>query len=227
MFHAELSDTISGEMIQCSGSKTKQEVDARADTDEVKVLAKPLYAKIREAKSLQNITTPRKPSPYWTLLKNTSWKIVSPKFEQVKAICAVALNETEDVVLQARDRLLSTKHAMALRFDLWLTINLWVQWNKTALPGAERGFEWWDQCEDQVVDDQGLYWGQTAEKVGKLMIEDKRLLKELGDFLTRFPGLVNNRDAPPSRRVVSIGAKTVIDEILKVSCNGRWHLETF
>ena len=215
--------TMSGEMVQCSPPNSKNAVSIRVKTGQVSAMAQTLLTKIRDSKGLHNVKAPHKPSPYWTLLTGTSWKVGNPKLDQVKTICAVALDETEPEVLQAREKLLSLKHTMGLRFDLWLTINLWLRWNMTALPGARKDFTYWDQCPDQTIDGQGVYWGETANKVSKLMVKDMQLLKELGDYLTSFPALTNNRDVGPSHRVISVEAKSTIDAVLEVSKNLQRH----
>jgi len=208
---------ISGEMAHCSPPKLKEDIDIRAKTDDITELAVILHKKIQGAKGLHKIRPPRNPTPFWSLLLNTSWRLTNPKLDQVKAICAVAVGETEEAALQSSAEALLSKHTMDLRFGIWLTVNLWLRWNPTALPGAQKSFSYWDQCPDQVTDVQGVYWGETAEKVSKLMTEDMRLLKELGDMLTSFPALTNNRDAAPSHRVISIEVKSKVDAILKVS----------
>lgn len=212
---------MSGEMAHCPPSKSKKEIDIRANTDEVKDLATTLLEKVRDAKSLHNVVPPKPLSPYWAILTGTSWKVTSPKVGQLQTICAVALEETQPEVLQARESLLSSKHIMDLRFELWLRINLWLRWNRTTIFGASKSFDYWDQIPDQTVDCQSLYGGETAEKLSKLMIKDMQLLKELGDFLTTFPGLTNNRDAARSRRVISSESKSKIDDLIDVSVDGR------
>jgi hypothetical protein len=219
MAHGKHWPTISGEMVQRSPSKSKHELSERVKTEEVRKKGAELLQKIREAKGFQNLKPPKKPTPYWTLLTSTSWRLIEPKLEQAKTICAVALNETEPEVLQARQRLLALKHTMALRFDIWLTVNLWLRWNPTALPGATKNFLYWDQCPDQTVVSQGVYLEETAEKVSKLMVKDMELLNELGNYVTSHPSLTNNRDAAPSRRVISLEAKSKIDALLEVSEN--------
>ena len=189
--------------------------------------AEKLLNKIREAKGLQKLAPPKDLTPYWSLLTSTSWTLVSPKIGQVKTICTVALEEVEKEVLEARNTLLRSKYAMALRFDLWLTVNLWLRRNTTTLPGMSKPFTYWDQCPDSTVDLYGLYWGETGEKVSKLMAQDKQLLKELGDLLTTSLALTNNRDAPVLNRVISMEAKCKIDELLEVSENYRQCSQAF
>jgi uncharacterized protein (UPF0254 family) len=217
MAHANHWSTISGEMIHCTPSKSKQEIAERVKSEEVLKLGKELLETIRGVRGLENIKPPRNSTPYWSLLTSTSWRVSNPKLDQIKTICAVALEETEPAVLQARTRLLSFKHTMDLRFDIWLTINLWLKWNATSLPGATRSFNYWDKCPDQTVNRQGVYLGETAEKVSQLMARDVQALKELGDGLASSPAMTNNRDDPSQRRAISLEAKSIIDTVLEVS----------
>lgn len=208
---------MSGEMVHCTPSKTKQEIDARANTGEVRKLAKELHQKIQGAKGLHNVKAPRRPSPYWSLLTTTSWRLINPKLDQVRTITAIALEESEKAVLLARGKSLFSKDIMDLRFGIWMAVNLWLCWNTTALPGARKEFSYWDQCADQVADAQRLYCGEVAETISEIMVQDMQFLKQLGDTLVISPALTNNGRAHPNKRVISIEAKGIIDAALKVS----------
>ena len=84
--------------------------------------------------------------------------------------------------------------------------------------GAIKPFVYWDGCEDQTPVQQQVYGQETQEAISKLVVEDSKLLKDLGDLLiiTR-PALTNNRDASASERVISVETKQRIDELLVVS----------
>lgn len=206
---------ISGEMAHCASPKSKKDIDILAVTPEAEKKAKELLDAARGLNSFHKIIPPEL-TPYWALLTGTSWRIKNPKLRQLQTICAVALGETEESVLQARQFSLSFKCTMDLRFGIWLTTNLWLRWNQVTT-GLEEGFAYWDRCPDEVMDAQGAYSGETAKRVSEVMAQDAKFLTELGDFLTSCPALANNRDAAPSDRVYSIEAKSVIDMMLGVS----------
>ena len=65
------------------------------------------------------------------LLKDMCWSIHNLKFNQLKTICAVALEESDKAVLEAWKKLLLSEHTMNLWFGIWLAVNLWLRWNKT------------------------------------------------------------------------------------------------
>jgi len=219
MAHTTHFSTISGEIIGCIPPQSKSEMDGRSKASDVLKEATLLHKAIREAGELSKIKTAPNASPHWALLLNTSWTSLNmPKLEQLKKICAVSLEESSAAVLEARGKALLSKRTMDLRFDLWLNINLWIGWQGPgfSLFDHSKKFQYWDGCQDEVEDLQGPYRGEMAEQVNKLMIEDAKNLKNLGDFLTRCPSLSNNRNDGPSQRVISIEAKAAIDELLEV-----------
>lgn len=204
-------DTISGGMVNSIPPQKKDEVRIRSKSPKIQELAK----KITIKGGFQGVR-PSDGTPYGSLLAETSWTTTSSMNQnQLRVICAVATEESSSGVLKARSNLLASKHAMDLRFDIRLTINLWLQWNTTT-PGKAKPFSYWDQCPDRVDDFVGVYTGEVSQRISELQAEDAMLLKELGNTLVKFPALTNNRDAPTAQRVISAEAKSMIDGVLEV-----------
>ena len=158
------------------------------------------------------VLTHEKLTPFWSLLTNTAWKLVTPKDGQLRSIFAVALEESEELVLKERQVVLSYKCMMDLRFSVWVTTNLSIWWDTEPSFSTQMAFNYWDQCEDQVSGVRTAYGEETAAKITGRMAEDWELLNRLGDMLTKGQALANNRDAAPADRVISAKVKEHVDE---------------
>lgn len=222
VFHTIMSkahhmDTITAEMSQYSNllPRGNSEIERRmvSDMERVKEVSEQLVEEIKKAGALNKVQHPRERTALWRLFSGTAWPITTIRAQLLKRLCAVALEETTGDVLGARRKTLHMRQTMDLRFSMWLEVNLWLRWNS----GKHVEFTWWDQCPDQPGTMEMVYQGEAATRISNLFREDTEILKELGDMLTKCKALVNNRNAPPSARVLSLEAKEAIDKILQVS----------
>ena len=219
MSKAYKMDTIAAEVSQYNHGdpKANKEVGQRMACDtNVDTLSKSLADEITRAGALNKIRRSGDPTPLWSLFSSTAWPIGSRKPQALRRICAIALDETEEALLEARKKMLRSTHTMDLRFSIWLEANLQLRTTPTALFGSSREFRWWDLCPDQLPGTEMLYEGDEAKGISALMYEDRAILKELGDFLTRSKAFANNRDSPGPERVISLEAKRAIDTLLEV-----------
>jgi hypothetical protein len=223
MSKAYKMDTIAAEISQYNhrDPKANKEVGRRMACDRnVEALSGSLADEITRAGALNKIRRSGNKTPLWSLFSSTAWPISSRKASALKRICATALDETEEALLEARKKMLRSTHTMDLRFSIWLEANLQLRTNPTALFGNSREFRWWDLCPDQLAGTEMLYEGDEAKGISALMYEDRAILKELGDFLTRCKAFANNRDSPGPERVISLEAKQAIDTLLEVRPDG-------
>jgi len=207
----------------CPPPKTTPEIDALVkDSVEVEKFSKQLAAAIKDGTALNRVRLSSQPRPVSSLLSLTSWAMSTTKAPLLKRLSAVVLAETESGVLEAREKSLTSRHTMDLRFTLWLETNIGLARDSPGYFGVTPSFSWWDLCKDQIPEtDRTVMQPYEADvmikKVSRLVFEDEEAVKELGDFLTRCKALVNNRDASPDARVISSAAKKMIDRLLEVS----------
>ena len=199
----------------CNPKANKEVGQRMACNTNVETLLRSLADEITRAGALNKIQHSGNPIPLWSLFSSTAWPISSRKPQALKRICTIALDETE-ALLKAWKKMIHSTHTMDLWFSIWLEANLQLQTTPTALFGSSREFRWWDLCPDQLPGMEMLYEGDKAKGISALMYEDRVILKEFGDFLTRCKVFVNNRDSLGPEQVISLETKRAIDTLLKV-----------
>jgi hypothetical protein len=219
MTNATKFGELSAELVESGaiGDLQKSQVfGRRVFTDAAKDLAQEIKRKMEGVVNIQQVKPPKPLSLSWSLLCNTGYPVTNDSGRKTlfAGLSSVVLKETDPDRLGRRRTLLQHQTAGDIRFLLWLEINTWLSRNNAGI--QQQVFEYWDQLPDHASKLTLSYSGEKAKKMSKLVREDIKFLNQLGDFLSKCPALVNNRDVPAQHRVISKEAKAVIDMVLEV-----------